>query len=199
MSRRSAAAMVRSARTDRMVATVMALIALTGGVTGLLVGTGVFGTAAAERPLVGPIVVGWVAAHRQGALGIAIVAGLLLVWLGLWLVLRSVRPERIPDLVLDPSPAAGLTVTAAALSDAVRTDAETVPGVARARVRLVGDAADPAMRITLWLQQGADLRAVWDELDAGVLGRVREALAAATVIPTAVRIKLDTASRQRVV
>lgn len=198
MSRKSAAAMARSTRVDRVVVTLAALLALAGGAVVLLVGTGMLGADVAERSLAGSTAVGWVAAHRQLALGVAIAAGLLLVWLGLWLALRSVRPERIPDLALDPSPAAGLTVTAAALSDAVRTDAERVPGVARARVRLVGDAADPAMRITLWLQQGADLRTVWNELDAGVLGRVREALAS-SLLPTAVRIKLEAANRKRVV
>lgn len=197
MSSRSQAAVVRSAGTDRALAILLGLLILAGGAAVLLVGAGAFGTARAGRPLVDPIAAGWVAANRLPALGIAIAAGLLLLVLGLAWTARSVRPEAKPDVVLDRSPATGLTVTSGALSDAVAADAGTVEGVDRVRVRLVGDPDHPALRLTLWLRQGADLRTVWDELDSRVLARAREALAVST-LPAAVRIELNAAPRQRV-
>jgi hypothetical protein len=78
----------------------------------------------------------------------------------------------------------------------VRADAETVTGMHRARVRLLGDPEHPGLRLTLSLHEGADLRQVWSELDTRVLARAREALGV-TTLPTAVRIELDAAARQR--
>ncbi|MGH3980594.1 MAG: alkaline shock response membrane anchor protein AmaP, partial [Pseudonocardiaceae bacterium] len=118
MSSRSQAAVTRSAGTDRTVTTLLGLLALAGGAAMLLVGSGVLGTGRAGRPLVDPLAVDWVTANRPLALGIAIGTGLLLLVLGLTWALRSVRPERKPDVVLDRSPVTGLTVTSGALADA---------------------------------------------------------------------------------
>lgn len=197
MSSRSSAAVARSAGTERTLTTLLALVALAGGIVVLLVGTGALGSARAGRSLVDPIAVDVLRANRSLVLALAIVAGLLLVLLGLWWALRSLRPEPKPDLVLDGSPGTGLTVSSGAVSEAVRADAETVPGVQRARVRLVGDTDNPALRITLWLQQGSDVRDIWNGLDTRVLSRARDALGVER-LPAAVRIELDAAEGSRV-
>lgn len=64
-------------------------------------------------------------------------------------------------------------------------------------MRLVGHPGRPGLRLTLWLREGADVREVWSELDSRVLARARESLGI-DPLPTAVRIELDTAARQRV-
>ncbi len=197
MSSRSSAAVARSAGTERTLTTLLALVALAGGIVVLLVGTGALGSARAGRSLVDPIAVDVLRANRSLVLALAIVAGLLLVLLGLWWALRSLRPEPKPDLVLDGSRGTGLTVSSGAVSEAVRADAETVPGVQRARVRLVGDTDNPALRITLWLQQGSDVRDIWNGLDTRVLSRARDALGVER-LPAAVRIELDAAEGSRV-
>ena len=197
MSSRSSSAVARSAGTDRTLTTLLALVALAGGVVVLLVGTGVFGSARADRSLVDPIAIDLLRANRSLALVLAIVAGLLLVLLGLLWALRSLRPESKPDLVLDHSRGTGLTVSSGAIAEAVRADAETVPGVERARVRLVGDTDNPALRITLWLRQGSDVRDIWNDLDTRVLSRARGALGVER-LPAAVRIELDAAEGYRV-
>ena len=197
MSSRSSSAVARSAGTDRTLTTLLALVALAGGVVVLLVGTGVFGSARADRSLVDPIAIDLLRANRSLALVLAIVAGLLLVLLGLLWALRSLRPESKPDLVLDHSRGTGLTVSSGAIAEAVRADAEIVPGVERARVRLVGDTDNPALRITLWLQQGSDVRDIWNDLDTRVLSRARGALGVQR-LPAAVRIELDAAEGSRV-
>jgi hypothetical protein len=197
MSSRSSAAVARSAGTERTLTTLLALVALAGGVVVLLVGTGVFGSARAGRSLVDPIAVDVLRANRSLVLALAIVAGLLLVLLGLWWALRSLRPESKPDLVLDGSRGTRLTVSSGAVSEAVRADAETVPGVQRARVRLVGHTDNPALRITLWLRQGSDVRDIWNGLDTRVLAHARDALGVER-LPAAVRIELDAAEGSRV-
>ncbi len=197
MSRQSSAAVARSAGVERALVTLLALVALAGGVLVLLVGTGVFGSARAGRPLVDPIAMNLLRANRSLVLSLAIVAGLLLVLLGLWWALRSVRPEPKPDLVLADSGGTRLTVSSGAIAEAVRADAETIRGVQRARVRMVGDTDNPALRITLWLQQGSDVRDIWNDLDTRVLSRARAALSVER-LPAAVRIELDAAEGSRV-
>ncbi|MDQ3153843.1 MAG: alkaline shock response membrane anchor protein AmaP [Actinomycetota bacterium] len=197
MSSRSSAAVARSAGTDRTLTSLLGLVALAGGVAVLLVGSGVFGSVRANRSVVDPVAVDAITTHRAIALTAGIVAGLLLMLLGLWWALRSLRPERKPDVVLNHAAATRLTVSSGALADAVRADAETVSGVDRARVRLVGDGDHPALRITLWLRQGSDVRDVWDELDERVLARARDALGVRR-LPAAVRIELDAADSPRV-
>ena len=197
MSRRSHAAVARSARLDRTLLTLLALLLLAGGVIVLLVGTGQLGTGRARRPVLDPIAVDFLRSYLLYARIGAIVLGVLLLVLGLWWMLRSLRPEPKPDLVLDDSAGGEFTVTSSALSDAIKTDATSVQGVERARARLVGTEHDPALRLILWLQQGADLRAVWEGLDQQVLSRARQALGLSR-LPTAIRLELDAAERQRV-
>lgn len=190
------AAVTRSAATERALGMLLGLLAVAAGTLVLLIGAGVLGADRASRPLVDPIAVDAISRNRILALAVAIAAGIVLVIVGLWATVGSLRPETKPDVALDSSPANALTITAGALADAVRADAETVTDVHRARVRLVGDPHRPGVRLTLSLRQGADVRQVWSELDTHVLTRAREALGI-TTLPTAVRIELDAATRQR--
>lgn len=190
------AAVARSATTERALGMLLGVLAVAAGTLVLLIGAGVLGANRASRPLVDPIAVDAITRNRTLALAVAIAAGIVLVIFGLWATVRSVRPETKPDVALDSSPANALTITAGALADAVRADAETVTDVHHARVRVVGDPHRPGVRLTLSLRQGADIRQVWSELDTHVLSRAREALGIPT-LPTAVRIELDTATRQR--
>ncbi|WP_020671943.1 hypothetical protein [Amycolatopsis nigrescens] len=199
MSRKSASAgaLARSYRAERTLTSIAGLVALLAGAAALLAGYGVLGEFRARRPVLDPIAVDWLAARPVPGKIAAIVLGLLMLIFGLWWLARSLRTEGRPDLELDRSPGQLLTVTAGAVAEAVRADAESVQGISRARVRSVGDAAAPALRLSLWLRAGTDVRQVWDELDTGVLARAREALGVES-LPTAVRIELDAAARQRV-
>ncbi|MBE1578340.1 alkaline shock response membrane anchor protein AmaP [Amycolatopsis roodepoortensis] len=189
----SAKALGRSTGTERTLTVLIGLLALLGGAAVIVVGAGWLGTHRADRPLVDPIALDWLSRHALASRIGAIVLGVLLLWLGLWWFFRSLRPEGRPDLDLGDD----LVVTSSAISEAVRADAEIVDGVGRARVRAVGDKENPALRITLWLVEGTDLKRVWEQLDHTVLARARESLGV-DVLPTAVRIELDTTSPQRV-
>ncbi|WP_134731774.1 alkaline shock response membrane anchor protein AmaP [Amycolatopsis nivea] len=187
----------RSYGAERTLTSLVGLLGVLAGAGALVVGMGWLGQFRGHRPVLDPIAVGWLGDHALYARIGAVVLGLLLLVFGLWWFFRSLRPERRPDLKLDETIGAELTVTAGALANAVQTDAESVDGVTRARVRSVGTVADPALRITLWLAEGAEVRRVWEGLDAYVLTRARESLGVET-LPTAVRLELDTTGSARV-
>jgi hypothetical protein len=192
----SARALARSYRTERTLTFVVGLVAVLGAAAVLVVSFGVFGEFRARRALLDPLAVDWLGGHTTPARIVAIVLGLVLFVLGLRWFLRSLRPEGRPDLELDRSDNP-VTVTSSAIANAVQADAETVGGVSRAKARAVGDSEHPALRLTLWLREGTDVRQVWAELDTRVLRRARESLGIET-LPTAVRIELESGNKQRV-
>ncbi|UOX84691.1 alkaline shock response membrane anchor protein AmaP [Amycolatopsis sp. FBCC-B4732] len=193
----AAKALSRSYAGERVLTFLVGLLALLGGALALVVGFGVLGEYRGRRPLLDPMAVEWLGSHATPARIAAIVLGVLLFVLGLRWALRSLRPEPRPDLDLDRTDGAELVVTAAAIAEAVQADAEQLDGVSRARVRAVGSRTAPALRITLWLHEGTDLKGVWAGLDTQVLARARESLGL-DVLPTAVRLELDTTAPKRV-
>lgn len=193
----SATPIGRRLTTERTVVFVVGLIALLAGIAGLLASLGVFGPRRSSSPVLDPVVRQWWLGGSAIANTALIVAGLVLLCLGLWWLARALRPEPHPDLRLESVGPGSLTVASRALTSAVRTDAETVTGVERARVRMGGDEQQPALRMTLSLREGTDVRQVWEEVDQRVLSRVRQALGRETV-PTAIHLRLNRAPRQRV-
>ncbi|MBB5958351.1 hypothetical protein FHS29_004959 [Saccharothrix tamanrassetensis] len=174
----------RSNRTERVCAAILGTVAL-------LVGAGALALhlRRVDRPVLEPRVLDWARDNLLLSRIGAIVLGLLLIVVGLRWAWRAVTPEKHPDLALED----GVVVTSGAIADAVKADVEQVDGVSSASVKVIGE---PALRMKLTLRQGADVRAVWQELD-GVLGRARNALGV-TVLPTAVRLDLAARARQRV-
>jgi type IV secretory pathway TrbD component len=193
VSRRSRAAVARSTATDRTLVLLSGLVLLVVGVLVALLGQGTFGVNRAQRPVIDPQVSAWMSANATSTRWIAIGVGVVLLIVGLSWAVRSLRPEPRPDVLLSDVPGQRLTVGHSAIADAVRGDAESVDGVSRARVRLVGDERRPALRMTLWLVEDADVRDVWAEVDGRVLARARQAFAV-DALPTAVRIELDAAA-----
>jgi hypothetical protein len=190
-------ALGRSYGAERTLTIVAGLVAALAGAAALVVGLGWLGRFRGHRSLVDPMAVRWLGDHALYARIGALVLGVLLLVLGLWWFFRSLRPEPRPDLQLDETPGAELTVTSAAIAGAVQADAEDIAGVTRARARAVGSKAEPALRVTLWLSEDTDVRRVWSDLDTYVLTRARESLGL-DVLPTAVRLELDTAGPARV-
>lgn len=190
LRRRSRSAVARSAGGDRWTAVLIGLVLLVAGVGVALLSYGVFGTARAGRPLLDPIMVATVAADPLLWRMVAIVGGLVLAVFGLSWVARSVRPEPRPDVVLDGGADTTILVSSAAVGDAVASQAARLPGVARARARLVGSAPAPALRVTLWLADDADVRAVLRRLHEEVLATALSAFDLAA-LPVAVRLELE--------
>lgn len=188
--RRSLAAIARSAGGDRAVVALLGFVLLAAGVLVVLLSYGVFGGPRATRPLLDPMIVDALRASPLVARLTAIVAGLLLTVLGLVWAAGSLRPERRPDLVLDGGPDTSIIITAGAAAEAVAAQASTLPGVGRARARLVGPQHSPALRITLWLTDDADVKDVLNRLHGEVVSGVTNSLGL-TSLPVAVRLELD--------
>lgn len=196
MSRESRAAVARSAGLDRWAIGTIGAFAALAGAAALVVGAGWLGRPRSTRPLADPIALDWLRANQLAAQLVALGVAAVLVGFGVWWALRTVSRQARPDLVLEAN-GNGLVVTAHAIAEAIRADAESVSGVAEARARVVRVDDVPALRLQLWLRHGANVRAVWSELDKGVLARAREALGV-PAIPTAIRLELGSAKRQRV-
>lgn len=192
LRRRSRSAVARSAGGDRAAFVLVGLVLLAGGVLVALLSYGVFGTGRSGRPLLDPMIVDALRAQPLVARIVAVVAGVALAMVGLVWAANSVRPERRPDLLVDGGPDTSIVVSSAAAADAVATQAGGLPGVGRARARLVGAESDPALRVTLWLADDADVRDVLARLERQVLATARESLGLAA-LPVAVRLELHRA------
>jgi hypothetical protein len=190
LHRRATAAIARSAAGERTLAIVVGLLLLAAGTLVALLSYGVFGAARASRPLMDPMIVEVLRAQPLAARLVAIAGGLLLAVLGLVWTAHSLRPERRPDLVLDGDTDTAIVVSAAAAAEAIAAQAAALPGVGRARARLVGSEAAPAVRVTLWLTDDADVRDVLARLDDEVLTTARSSLGL-TALPAAVWLELD--------
>lgn len=197
LRRRSRSAVARSAAGDRSLVVVVGLVLLALGTLVALLSFGVFGAGRAGRPLLDPVVVDALRAQPLLARLVAIGVGLLLVVLGLVHATRSLRPERRPDVVLDRGPETAIQVDARAAAEAVAGQAEGLPGVARARARVVGTDAAPAVRVTVRLLEDADVAEVCRLLDEEVLDGLRTSLGIPQ-LPVAVRLELDRTETARV-
>lgn len=190
-------ATARPAGAQRSLVGIIGVLSVAAGVAALVAGFGLFGAGIATRPVLGPVVLDTLGAHRALARAIALAGSVLLLVLGLLWAARAIKPEPRPNLLLDPHPDRRLEISASAIADALRTDTETITGVSRARARMVGTIAAPAVRLNLWLEDGADVRDVYHDLDTRVLTRARDSLGVAC-LPTAIRIELDAAAPARV-
>ncbi|MDR7303191.1 alkaline shock response membrane anchor protein AmaP [Haloactinomyces albus] len=187
----------RSLGFERGVTAVIGVLALLGGTFALLVGAGLLGIFRAQRTVLDPIAAQWLRTHPRAATAAAIALGLVLLGIGIWWAKRALRFEGRPQLRLGSTPSGSTTVTAAALTEAIRSDVRSIGGVTRFRVRMAGTPRDPSLRLVLSLQQGTDIRRVWEQLDQEVLAKARQTLDT-SIVPTAIRLELDRAPRQRV-
>ena len=184
-------AVARSAGGSRWGITLLGLVLLAAGVLTVLLILGEFGQNRPQRPLLDPMVLGVLSSQLLIARIVAIVVGVLLVLLGLIWAAKALRPERRPDLVLDGGPGTDIRVSSSAAAEAVSEGAAALPGVAKARARMVGSASAPAVRATVWVTDDADVAEICRRLDGEVLAEVRDSLGL-TALPVAIRLELDT-------
>ncbi|HEY6421889.1 MAG TPA: alkaline shock response membrane anchor protein AmaP [Pseudonocardiaceae bacterium] len=190
-------ATARAAGAQRTLVGLIGVLGLGAGVAALVVGSGLLGADRAARPVLDPVALNTLSAHQSLARAAAVAAGVALLVAGLIWAARAIKPEHRPNLLLDPRSTSRLEISASAIADALRADAETIPGVNRVRARTVGRTATPVLRLTLWLEDGANVRDVYHDLDTGVLTRARDSLGIES-LPAAIRLELDAATPARV-
>lgn len=187
----------RTNRLNRILLTVVGTIVLLLGVGGLLLGFDVFGQQRSEQSVVYPRAekaltdnqgwVWWVIG------GVALVLALLALY---WLIVQ-LRIERVGSVPVGQTRLGDSVLTSSVLTAAITEEAEAVPGVRRARTRLVGDEIQPELAVTVWLREGADVTVVRQAMDTAVVPHARQALGHDRM-QTWLRLEVDAGKRERV-
>lgn len=115
--------------------------------------------------------------------GLAVLVLLALVWL-----LAQVRRHRLTEVLVDTGDGEGAVLRGRTLEGAVESEAETLDGVARARVRLTGRRAAPAAHVSLLLEPQASPSATLTHLASEALGHARTS-AGLPVLPAEARLR----------
>ncbi|MEU7277968.1 alkaline shock response membrane anchor protein AmaP [Streptomyces sp. NPDC045431] len=129
------------------------------------------------------------------AVVVAVLAALVLLAL-VWL-LAQLRQRRLAEVLVDTGDGEGAVLRGRALEGAVESEAETLDGVARARVRLTGRRTAPAARVSLLLEPHASPADTLRELTAGTLARAR-ASARLAALPAEARLRAVKQAPRRV-
>ena len=121
-ARPSSTAVGRSLGFERGLTVLAGLLALLAGGLALVVGTGLLGTFRARRSVLDPMVLDLVRTFPGISTLVGVLAGVLLVVLGLWWLGRALRPESRPDVRLEAGSLStgGLTVSGSALTEVAR-------------------------------------------------------------------------------
>jgi hypothetical protein len=126
---------------------------------------------------------------------IAVLAVLVLI--ALWWLVAQLRSRRLGRVVVDNGDGGGVTLRGRALEYALAADAEALPGVVRADVRLAGRRAAPVAYFALRLDGDAVPGAVVADLDGQVLADARMS-AALPALPAGVLMRGERHRARRV-
>ncbi len=166
-----------TARLDRFLLTLVGLILSAGGVLGLLVGFGVFGSRLRSRPVFDNFISRYIGDHGGWLWPVIAVVVLLLGYLALRWLIAQLRPTGVGVLELEPGATTGHTdLVGAAVTDAVREEISSYRGVAGTSARLVGDERDPHLQLRVQLDSRADVATVRQRIESSAIAHARQAL-----------------------
>lgn len=164
-------------RRNRLVVTVVAVLLLAAGGYGLARGWGVVGGDDGAGPVFDDDLRRSMVDNAGWFAGAAVFVALVLAWLGWrWLRLQLAPSNSLHALQLATADGGRTSLEAQAVADAVQRDVEQAPGVALARVRLVGHARSPALEVRAEVASGADPASVRRHVEDYVVPRARAAL-----------------------
>ncbi|MFG2722489.1 alkaline shock response membrane anchor protein AmaP [Streptomyces sp. NPDC048416] len=112
----------------------------------------------------------------------------LLVLLALWWLLAQLRRARLAEILVDSGDGEGALLRGRALESVLESEAETLDGVARAKVVLAGRRTAPAARVALLLEPHARPAVALVRLDEESLAHARTS-AGLTELPAEVRLR----------
>ncbi len=186
-------------RTDRLNRAVLVLVGtllVLLGTGGVLIGAGVFGDKRANSSLVYPRAAQLLHREQSWLWWVLGAASLMIALIALYSIAVQLRLERLGSVPLQRSNDGDSVLAASALCDAVRTEAEAMPEIDRARARLTGDEHDPELVLSVWLCDGVDLEAARESLDDTVLRHARESLGRHS-LRARLRIEVDAVAGDR--
>ncbi len=117
--------------------------------------------------------------------------------LGLWWLLAQLHRGLTDRVTIPDTDGVPVRLRGDTLAKAVTAGAEQIPGVARARVRLVGPRRKPRARVALLLTPGAAPEPVLRALSDGPLADARSSTGL-TALPADARLRVDPGSVDRV-
>ena len=173
-------------RTNRVVISIVGLIALALGVGGLLAAGGVFGHTFQHKRLTDNGLSRYIGDHGVWLWPAIAAVTLILVLLALvWLLRLLFSTDRAGGITVstprrhsdDESTAAGrTTLTASAVPQAVTTEIDTYHGVSNAKARILGDPTSPTLAIEVTASRRANLPALIQRIEREAITHARAAL-----------------------
>jgi hypothetical protein len=165
-------------RTNRFALTLLGLLVLLAGAAGMTASTGGFGTAFSTRVLFANRVSSYIGQHGTWLWAAAAFACLLITLAALrWILTLLVSTDRAGDITIPASKEQGTTILQPiALTGALTREIETYHGVDTAKGRIIGDASDPEIVLTVTATQTADLPALHRRLETEAFTHARQAL-----------------------
>jgi hypothetical protein len=164
-------------RTNRIALTLFGLLVLLAGAAGLTASAGGFGAVFSRHALFANRVSTYTGQHGDWLWPAAAVACLLIILAALrWILALLVSTDRAGDITVKGSKEHGTTILQpAALTGALSREIETYRGVDAAKARILGDADDPELVITVTVRQSADLKALHRRIESEALAHARQA------------------------
>lgn len=126
---------------------------------------------------------------------IAVLAVLLL--LTLWWLLSQLRRARLAEVLVDSGDGEGALLRGRALENVLESEAQSLDGVSRARVRLTGRRSAPEARVRLLLEPHVAPGDALEGLTREAVGHARDS-AGLEALPTEARLRAAKHRAQRV-
>jgi hypothetical protein len=165
-------------RTNRSALILLGTLLLAAGVGGILASFGVFSKTITTKPLFDNAISRFIGRHGEWLWWVvALICLLLLLLILRWILALIASTDRAGDLTVPGERRHGATtIRDGAIITAITTEIDTFRGVASSKARLIGDAADPTLVITVTALRDTDIATLHDRLESQALSHVRQAL-----------------------
>ncbi|HEY3956288.1 MAG TPA: alkaline shock response membrane anchor protein AmaP [Streptosporangiaceae bacterium] len=181
-------------RTNRFALGLFGLLILLAGAVAMTASVGGFGTAFSGRALFDNRASSYIGANGTWVwAAVAFVCLLLFLAALRWLLVLLVSTDRAGDITIPGSKDQGTTILPpAALTGALAGEIESYHGVDAAKGRVIGEASDLQVVLTVTAAQTADLPALRRRLETQALAHARRALGQAGL---PIQLELDVSRR----
>ncbi len=165
-------------RTNRTMLTLFGLLVLLAGAAGMAASVGAFGTVFSRRTLFDNRVSAYIGEHGTWVWAAAAFICLLIALAALrWILALLVSTDRAGDITVPGSKDQGTTkMRPAALTGALTREIGTYHGVDDAKGRVIGDAGNPEIVLSVTAKQTAELPALRRRVETEALAHARQAL-----------------------